>query len=160
MKKVLSLVPKLSLRIVSIDKNCAVVGYALGKNEGSFLQYIDKGMYSISKIDDGNILDLDGSDDDDEVLGAAKTAESLIAPTDIEDSILKVDNPVGLDSWNLFKGIDAPEEYSYVGKISSICFGPTSKYIACMLAMGGQSDRTLEEKKDGRRQAQRKIMKE
>jgi tape measure domain-containing protein len=172
MKKVLSLVPKLSLRIVSIDKNCAVVGYASGKNEGSFLQYIDNSMYSMSKIDASNILDLDGSDDDDEVLGAAKTAESLLAPIDIEDSMLKVDNPVGLDSWNPFNGIDAPEGYSYVGKISFICFGLTSKYFASTLAMGGQSDhtstlamggqsdRTLKEKKDGSRQAQRKITKE
>ena len=56
-----------------------MVGYASGKNEGSFLQYIDKGMYSMSKTDAGNILNLDGSDDDDEVLGAAKTAESLLA---------------------------------------------------------------------------------
>ena len=37
MKKAFSLVPKLSPRIVIIDKNCAVVGYASGKNEGSFL---------------------------------------------------------------------------------------------------------------------------
>jgi hypothetical protein len=114
MKKVLSLVPKLFPQIVFIDKNCAVVGYASGKNEGSFVQYIDKGMYSMSKTDAGKILDLDGSDDDDEVLGATKTDESLLARTDIED-MLKVDNPVGLDSWNPFKGIAAPKGYSYIG---------------------------------------------
>jgi hypothetical protein len=159
MKKALSLVPKLSLRIVSIDKNCAVVGYASGKNEGSFLQYINTGMYSMSKTDADNILDLDGSDDDSKVLGAAKTAESLLARTDIED-MLKVDDPVRLDSWNPFKRIDAPEGYSYVGKLSFICFGPTSKYFASTLTMGGQSDRTLEEKKDGSRQVHCKITKE
>jgi hypothetical protein len=70
-----------------------VVGYASGKNEGSFLQYINKSMYSMSKTDAGDIRDLDESDDDDDVLGAAKSAESLLARTDIED-MLKVDNPV------------------------------------------------------------------
>jgi hypothetical protein len=35
-------------------------------------------------------------------------------------------NPVGLDCWIPFKGIDAPEGYSYVGKLSFICFGQTS----------------------------------
>jgi hypothetical protein len=159
MKKALSLVPELSPQIVIIDKNYAVVGYASGKNKGSFLQYIGKGMYSVSKTDAGNILDLDGSDDNGEVLGAAKTAESLLARTDIED-MLKVDDPVGLDSWNPFKEIDAPKGYSYVGKLSFICFGPTSKYIASTLAMGEQSDRTLEEEKDGSRQAHCKITKE
>ncbi len=62
----------------------------------------------MSKTDTGDILDLDGSDDDNEVLGAAKTAESMLAQTDIED-MLKVVDPVGLDSWDPFKGIDAPE---------------------------------------------------
>jgi hypothetical protein len=50
--------------------------------------------------------------------------------------------------------------YSYIGKLSFICFGPASKYFAITLAMGGQSDRTLEEKKDGSRQAHCKITKE
>ncbi len=158
MKKALLLVLKLSPRIVS-DKNCAVIGYATGKNEGSFLQYINKGMYSMSKTDAGDILDLDGSDDDDEVLGAAKTAESMLARTDIED-MMKVADPAGLDSWDPFKEIDAPEGYSYVSKLSFICFGPTSKYFASTLAMGGQSDRTLEEKKDGSQQAHCKATKE
>ncbi len=49
------------------------------RNEGSFLQYIDKGMYSMSKTDAGDILDLDGSNDNGEVLGATKTDESLLA---------------------------------------------------------------------------------
>ncbi len=47
----------------------------------------------MSKTDAGDIRDLDESDDDDDVLGAAKSAESLLARTDIED-MLKVDNPV------------------------------------------------------------------
>ncbi len=74
--------------------------------------------------------------------------------------MLKDDDPVGLDSWNPFKVIDTPKGYSYVGKLSFICFGPTSKYFASTLAMGGQSDRTFEEKKDGSIQTHRKITKE
>ena len=38
-----------------------------------------------------------------------------------------------------------------------ICFCPTSKYFAETLAMGGQADRTVEEKKKGSRKAQRKV---
>jgi hypothetical protein len=116
-------------------------------------------MYSMSKTDAGNILDLDWSDDDDKVLGATKTDESLLARTDNEE-MLKVDDPVGLDSWNPFKRIAAPKGYSCVGKRSFICFRPAFKYFASTLAMGGRSDRTLEEKKDGSRQAHRKITKE
>ena len=56
-----------------------MVGYASGKNKESFLQNINNGMYSLSKTDAGNILDLDGSDEDDEVLGATKTDGSVLA---------------------------------------------------------------------------------
>ncbi len=75
MKKAISLVSKLSPRIVIIDKNCAVVGYPSGKNEASFLQYINNGMYSLMKTDAGDMLVLNESDDNDEVLGATKTDE-------------------------------------------------------------------------------------
>jgi hypothetical protein len=178
-KKTLSLVPNLSPRIVLIDKNFAVMGYFLGENKASFLQYIDNGMFSLTKTDTGNMLVLDESDDDDKVLGAKtkegmpimredvliagvgapKMDESFTCPTtDFEDMV--VDDPVGLDSWNPFKGIAAPEGYSYIRKLSSICFGPSSKFFASTLAMEGKADRTLEEKKEGSRKAQRKITKE
>jgi hypothetical protein len=45
-----------------------------------------------------------------------------------------------------FGHVIAPEGYCYMGKLVFICFGPTSKYFAGTLAMGGQSDRTAEEK--------------
>jgi hypothetical protein len=44
-----------------------------------------------------------------------------------------------------------------MSKLVFICFGPTSKYFAGTLAMGGQSDRTAEEKKQGSRKEQRKV---
>ena len=56
--------PKLSPRIVLIDKNCAVSGYASGKNENIFLQYIGNGMLSLMKKD-VDMLVVDGSDDND-----------------------------------------------------------------------------------------------
>jgi hypothetical protein len=54
-----------------------------------------------------------------------------------------------LDSWDPFQrgGGSVPAEgYTYIGKLSFICFGPTSKFFASTLAIGGQSDRTVEEK--------------
>jgi hypothetical protein len=56
-----------------------------------------------------------------------------------------------------FGHVIAPEGYCYVDKLVFICFGPTSKYFAGTLAMGGQSDRTAEEKKKGSRKEQRKV---
>jgi hypothetical protein len=50
-----------------------------------------------------------------------------------------------------------PIDDCYVGKLVFICFGPTSKYYAGTLAMGGQADRTAEEKKKGSRKEQRKV---
>ena len=60
-----------------IDKNFAVIGYALGKNEHSSMQLVDNGMYAMTSnngddaiIVDGNV----GSDGDNEVLGAVSEA--------------------------------------------------------------------------------------
>ncbi len=70
-KKALSIVPKLSPRIVLIDKNCVVVGYILGKNEHLFMQHINNGMFGLM-AKDGNTLLVEGdaSDDDDKILGS------------------------------------------------------------------------------------------
>ena len=64
LKKALSLVPQLSPKIVNIDSTCRVVGYDSGKNEQSFLQAIDKGMYEMDKSDRMGL-----SPDDDKRLG-------------------------------------------------------------------------------------------
>ena len=80
-KKDLSIVPKLSPRIIMIDKNCAVIGYASGKNEHLFMQLVDNGMFVITKIDGDEALIVDGnegSDDDNEVLGAVSEASKLM----------------------------------------------------------------------------------
>jgi hypothetical protein len=39
--------------------------------------------------------------------------------------------------------------HPYTGELVFICFGPTSKYFAGTLAMGGQANRMVEEKKEG-----------
>jgi hypothetical protein len=61
--------------------------------------------------------------------------------------------------WDPFQrgGVIAPEGFTYLGKLSFLCFGPTSKYFAATLAMGEQSNRTVEERKEGSRKAQRKV---
>ena len=68
-------------------------------------------------------------------------------------------SPIELDSWDPFQrgGVIAPEGFTYIGKLSFICFGPTSKFFASTLAMGGQSNRTVEGGKEGLRKAQRKV---
>ncbi len=77
-KKALSIIPKLSPRIVMIDKNCAVIGYASGKNKQSFMQLVDNGMYVMtSNNGDEDAMIIDGndrSDDDNDVLGAVSEA--------------------------------------------------------------------------------------
>ncbi len=62
-KKALSIVPKLSPWIIMIDKNCAVIDYASGKNEHLFMQLVDKGMFAITKIDGDEALIVDGNEE-------------------------------------------------------------------------------------------------
>ena len=75
-KKALSIVPKLSPRIVMVNKSCAVIGYASGQNKLSLMQLIDNGMFN---MDETIIVDgIDGSDNDNEVLGAVSEMDMPI----------------------------------------------------------------------------------
>ena len=83
-------------------------------------------------------------------------SEEVVAGSVLEDEYVdinddEVENNKRIDA---FGGVIAPEGYVYTGKLALICFGPTSKYFAGTLAMGGQADRTVEEKKEGSRKAQ------
>jgi hypothetical protein len=49
MKKALSLVPKLSPKIVNIDSSLNVVRYASGQNEDFFFQLINNGVSEMEK---------------------------------------------------------------------------------------------------------------
>jgi hypothetical protein len=169
------MVPKLAPSIVIIDKNCAVIQYASGKNESSFMQYIDNGMFALS-LREGEAVIVDGSlglDNDNEVLGVT-TAEGMPLTRDdfdvVEESINALDVEENLNDDNMndvdidverrdmfFGGVIAPEGYVYIGKLAFICFGPTLKYFAGTLAMGGQSNRSVEKKKEGSRKTQRKV---
>jgi len=184
-KKAISIVPKLVPSICSIDKNLAVIMYASGKTESSLMQFVDNGMFALSMNE--TIEHVDSDDDDNEVLGATSAKGMPLMREDDDageenhgveagspDGILEVvdDDDVFDDGFNMvdegerdalghqidaFGHVIAPEGYCYVGKLVFICFGPTSKYYAGTLAMGGQSDRTAEEKKKGSRKEQRKV---
>ena len=133
-----------------------------------------------------NIDEIGLDEDNDEVLGATsaegmpltlndaliqcvrkKTVEGLslrpdspgqgeVGEVDDEDVEVNDDEFDGEKRSDAFGGIIAPEGYVYTGKLVFICFGPTSKYFAGTL-MGGQADRTVEEKKEGSRKAQCKV---
>ena len=75
--------------------------------------------------------------------------------TDFDDEI--IDDPLALKTWDPFGGIAALEGFSYSGKLVFIHYGPTLKLFAETLALGGQSNHSVEEKKEGSRKAQRKI---
>jgi hypothetical protein len=72
------------------------------------------------------------------------------------DNVVVVDS-MALNNWDHFGGIAVPSGYTYIGKLAFICFGPTSKFFASTLVMGGQSKRSNEEKKEGSIRAMRKI---
>ncbi len=139
------------------------------------------------------LVDGDGSNDDNKVLGATSGEGMLLMHDDaiiesirvkmVEGLPLRPDSlckgqvsdkvegktndtafddvevvySTALDTWVPFGGIVAPEGYTYIGKLAFICFGPTSKFFAGTLAMGGQSNRSVKEKKEGSRKAMHKI---
>jgi hypothetical protein len=129
------------------------------------------------------IYEIDLDEVDDEVLGATsaegmpltrdnaliqrvreKTAEGLpLRPGsprqgevgEVEDEDVKINNDeVEVKKRDAFGGLIAAKGYVYTGTLVFICFGPTSKHFAGTLAMGGQADRMVEEKKEGLRKVQ------
>jgi hypothetical protein len=85
-------------------------------------------------------------------------ADALSNDTSFDDVVV-VDS-TALNTWDPFGGIAAPRGYTYTGKLAFICFRPASKFFASTLAMGGQSERRAEEKKEGLMRAIHKITKE
>jgi hypothetical protein len=153
LKKALSLVPQLSPKIVNIDSTCRVVGYASGKNEQSFLQAIDKGMYEMDKSDrmglspddDKRLGCLSGDEDEDDDAGGSAVVEDAGGSAVVE--ISKDDDLTGVG-------------YSYTGKLAFICFGPVSKFYSPILSTGGSMNLSIEERKKGSRSSIRKIQEE
>jgi hypothetical protein len=186
-KKAISIVPKLVPSICSIDKNLAVIMYASGKTESTLMQFVDNGMFALSMNDpidvdsdddDNEVLGATSAKgmpmmrEDDDVkenhgfeAGSPDGILEVVDDDDVSDDGEKDDldmvdegekDALG-HQIDAFGHVIAPEGYCYVGKLVFICFGPTSKYFAGTLAMGGQSDRTAEEKKKGSRKEQRKV---
>ncbi len=165
--------PKLSPMIVIIDKNCAVLLYASGKNKSSFMKLMDNGMYALtlSKGKDDVVVGV-GSVNDNEILGAMSVdgmplsrgdvVEVLCSPEIIEEDTnwAGVDEKLGdylpdnlnvdlseTSNWDPFGGVVAPEGFVYIHKLAFLCFGPTLKYFTGTLAMGGMSKCSVEEEK-------------
>jgi hypothetical protein len=105
----------------------------------------------------GSNLDRDNSDDDNKVIGkvVCNTAEGMpIHLVDVnDDDMEKGDDDVqgvvkhSLDSWNPFNSVDAPEGYSFFGKLSFICLGPASEYYSETLSSTGSQVTSVEDKK-------------
>jgi hypothetical protein len=60
-------------------------------------------------------------------------------------------------NWDPFGGVVAPEGFVYIGKLALLCFGPTLKYYTRALAIGGLPEHSVEEKKSGSKNMQRKV---
>ncbi len=125
-KKALAVVPKLLPSIVIIDKNCAVIGYASEKNESSFLQHVDNGIFALS-LDERGVDTVKIDEDMEMIVDKDKDNIDNVA-ADIHDA-----------ARDRFGCVIALEGYVFIGKLAFLCFGPTSKLFAGMLAMGGQS---------------------
>ena len=112
-KKALAIVPKLSPRIVLIDKSCAVIGYASGQNKQSFMQLIDNGMFN---MDETIIVDgLEGSEDDDKVLGSVSKMGMPITREDTVGDIQVEDNQIVTKEWDPFlRGTVIPLFWAYI----------------------------------------------
>jgi hypothetical protein len=113
-----------------IDKSCAIIQYASGQTEASFHQYIDNGMYEMSKSEENRWENAELM----QTSACASLAGSLANVDDGSDfnkgennEVIKVaDN--GLEDWNPFNGVTAPAGYAYCGKLAFICLGLASQF--------------------------------
>ena len=115
-------------------------------------------MYALGlKEGKGAIVDRDDSDNDNNVIGQVvrNTADSMpyrlgdVDNNDKERGDDDVQEVVkhSLNSWNPFNSVDAPEGYSFFGKLSFICLGPASEYYSETLSSTGSQVTSVEDKK-------------
>jgi hypothetical protein len=155
-KKLLSLVPKLSPKIVNIDSGLKVIGYATGPNEASFLQAIDNGMYEMERREGCGL-----NPDDDSVMIPNLDEDEDESKNEVANEVVVVEETPLLDtSCNPFNGVTVPLGYAYTGKSAFICFGPSSNYFSPSLKPGGASGMDKEERKNGGRASIRKMQQE
>ncbi len=62
------------------------------------------------------------------------------APVEDDDNVEVNNVEVDVEKRDAFGNVIAPKGYVYTSKLVFICFGPTSKYFAGTLVMGGKSD--------------------
>ncbi len=151
-KKSISLMPKLSPQICSIDKNFAVVKFSSGKTEDNLFLMIDKnGMYDLEVREGGAAV-------------VNKYAHSSVADDlndntydneSRKDSGTDMEEVIGSDC-EPFKSMEAPFGYSYEGKLAFLCMGPTTQHFSKVLRMGGSKHDDPKTKKKGSRVAMRK----
>ncbi len=124
-KKAISLMPKLSPQICSIDKNFAVIKFSSGKMEDNLFPMIDNGMYDMEVREGGAA-----------VVNAYAHSTKADDPKDNtydnesrKDSVTDMEEVIGSD-WEPFKGVEAPFGYSYEGKLAFLCMGPTMQHFS------------------------------
>jgi hypothetical protein len=127
-KKAISIVPKLSPQICSIDKNFAVLKFSSGKTEDNLFPIIDNGMYDMEVREGGAAVvnayahSTVADDPNDKTYDDESRKDS---GTDMEEVIVS--------DWDPFKGMEAPFEYSYEGKLAFLCMGPKTQHFSKVL---------------------------
>ncbi len=146
-KKAVTIVPKLS-KICVTNKSGAVVQYASGRNKAQVFQAIDNGTYAMI-LSNGK----PEGDFDELVDNSQSFANDLVLEMGLLGELP--------DNWEPLDGITAPGRYCNYGKLTFVCFGPTSKYFSATLSMGWDTGQAIEKKREGSRlrTAQRKLNK-
>ncbi len=148
LKKAISLVPKVSPTIAMIDKSCAIIQYASGWTEASFHQYINNGMYEMSKSEENR-----GENAELMQTSACASLAGSLADVDNGSDFNKREKnevidlaDICLEDWNPFNGITAPAGYAYCGKLAFMCLGPASKFYCKIHKTGGGNAKNKEER--------------
>ncbi len=103
-KKALSLVPKLSPKIVNINSGLKVIGYASGQNEALFLQAIDNGIYDMERREGHGL----NPDDDSGIIRNLDEDEDETEKEVTKKVVVVKETPMLDTSCNPFNGLFAP----------------------------------------------------
>jgi len=152
LKKAISLIPKLKGKLVDVDKNYAVVGYASGHNEAQFFQYILDGMYAMQSREKADKAATNTTHQASKVTNEQQEPQTVLAlvnnastdGTDSNDTIVEGHDKGYMGSkdmdWDPFDGVRAPDGWQFFGYMAFYCLGPTTDYFSVLLKMGGNRD--------------------
>ena len=132
-KKAMTIVPKLDVKVVNMGKNLQVLGYASGKTIANLIQIINNGMYALSSKVGKGAANLD-SDDDNKVIGQVVCDDEM---EKVEEDVQEVTKH-SLASWNPFDSDNALEGYIFFAKMSILCLGPASEFFSDTLSSKGR----------------------